>query len=50
MGDLSIPAIANPPRGVPRLVATDARFYSARNEAAARALGVCIPQSTEQKP
>lgn len=33
------PGHRNPPGGVPGLVATDAGFYSARNEAAARALG-----------
>ncbi|MCK1296579.1 hypothetical protein ABIB75_006754 [Bradyrhizobium sp. GM2.2] len=45
------PGHRNPPGGVPRLVATDAGFYSANNEAgAARALGGMHPQSTEQKP
>jgi hypothetical protein len=36
---------------VPRLVATDARFYSARNEAAAKAMGVrrvCIPNRSSR--
>ncbi len=47
--DLLIPAIAAHQAKlgrVPRLVATDAGFYSARNEAAAKAMGVkrvCIP-------
>jgi Transposase DDE domain len=38
---------------VPRLVAADAAFYSAKNEAAARAKGVkrvCNSQSLDQKP
>src|SRR5215472_9709382 len=36
---------------VPRLVATDAGFYSARNEAAAKAMGVkrvCIPNRSSR--
>lgn len=40
-------------RRVPRLVATDAGFYSARNEAAARAMGVkrvCIPNRSSKSP
>src|SRR5262249_29802673 len=38
---------------VPRLVATDAGFYSARNEAAAKAMGVkrvCIPNRSSKSP
>jgi len=38
---------------VPRLVATDAGFYSARNETAAKAMGVkrvCIPNRASRSP
>jgi IS5 family transposase len=38
---------------MPRLVATDAGFYSARNEAAAKAMGVkrvCIPNRASKSP
>jgi IS5 family transposase len=54
--DLLIPAIAvhQAKLGrVPRLVATDAGFYSARNEAAATAMGVkrvCIPNRSSRSP
>lgn len=54
--DLLIPAIAahHAKLGrVPRLVATDAGFYSARNEAAAKAMGVkrvCIPNRSSKNP
>jgi len=54
--DLLIPAIAahRAKLGrVPRLVATDAGFYSARNEAAAKAMGVkrvCIPNRSSRSP
>ena len=54
--DLLIPAIAahRAKLGrVPRLVATDAGFYSARNEAAAKAMGVkrvCIPNRSSKSP
>src|ERR1700726_3925338 len=54
--DLLIPAIAahRAKLGrVPRLVATDAGFYSARNEAAAKAMGVkrvCIPTRSSKSP
>jgi transposase, IS5 family len=54
--DLLIPAIiahrAKLGR-IPRLVATDAGFYSARNEAAAKAMGVkrvCIPNRASKSP
>ena len=52
--DLLIPAIAAHQAKlgrVPRLVATDAGFYSARNEAAAKAMGVkrvCIPNRSSR--
>ena len=52
--DLLVPAIAvhQAKLGrVPRLVATDAGFYSARNEAAAKAMGVkrvCIPNRSSR--
>jgi transposase, IS5 family len=54
--DLLIPAIAvhQAKLGrVPRLVATDGGFYSARNEAAAKAMGVkrvCIPNRSSKNP
>ena len=54
--DLLVPAIAvhQAKLGrVPRLVATDAGFYSARNEAAAKAMGVkrvCIPNRSSKSP
>ena len=54
--DLLIPAIAvhQAKLGrVPRLVATDAGFYSARNETAAKAMGVkrvCIPNRSSRSP
>jgi IS5 family transposase len=54
--DLLIPAIAAHQAKlgrVPRLVATDAGFYSARNEAAAKAMGVkrvCIPNRSSRSP
>lgn len=54
--DLLIPAIAAHQAKlgrVPRLVATDAGFYSARNEAAAKAMGVkrvCIPNRSSKSP
>jgi IS5 family transposase len=54
--DLLIPAIAvhQAKLGrVPRLVATDAGFYSARNEAAAKVMGVkrvCIPNRSSRSP
>jgi IS5 family transposase len=54
--DLLIPAIATHQAKlgrVPRLVATDAGFYSARNEAAAKAMGVkrvCIPNRSSKSP
>jgi transposase, IS5 family len=54
--DLLIPAIvAHQVKlgRVPRLVATDAGFYSARNEAAAKAMGVrrvCIPNRSSKSP
>ncbi|MCK1744348.1 hypothetical protein IVA80_26910 [Bradyrhizobium sp. 139] len=47
------PGHRNPPGGVPGLLAADAGFYSARNEAAARALGVtcvCIPNRPSKSP
>lgn len=40
-------------RRMPRLVATDAGFHSARDEAAARAMGVkrvCIPNRSSKSP
>jgi IS5 family transposase len=52
--DLLVPAIAIHQARlgrVPRLVATDAGFYSARNEAAAKAMGVkrvCIPNRSSK--
>ena len=52
--DLLIPAIATHQTKLgraPRLVATDAGFYSARNEAAAKAMGVkrvCIPNRSSK--
>jgi transposase, IS5 family len=52
--DLLIPAIATHQAKLgraPRLVATDAGFYSARNEAAAKAMGVkrvCIPNRSSK--
>jgi IS5 family transposase len=52
--DLLVPAIAvhQAKLGrVPRLLATDAGFYSARNEAAAKAMGirrVCIPHRSSR--
>jgi transposase, IS5 family len=54
--DLLIPAIAAHQAKlgrVPYLLATDAGFYSARNEAAAKALGVkrvCIPNRSSKSP
>ncbi len=54
--DLLIPAIAAHQAKlgrVPRLVATDAGFYSARNETAAKAMGVkrvCIPNRSSRSP
>jgi IS5 family transposase len=54
--DLLIPAIAAHQAKlgrVPHLLATDAGFYSARNEAAAKALGVkrvCIPNRSSKSP
>jgi transposase, IS5 family len=54
--DLLIPAIATHQTKlgrVPRLLATDAGFYSARNEAAAKAMGVkrvCIPNRSSRSP
>jgi IS5 family transposase len=54
--DLLIPAIASHQAKlgrVPRLVATDAGFYSAGNEAAAKAMGVkrvCIPNRSSRSP
>jgi IS5 family transposase len=54
--DLLIPAIVAHQAKlgrVPRLVATDAGFYSARNEAAAKAMGVrrvCIPNRSSKSP
>jgi transposase, IS5 family len=54
--DLLIPAIAAHQTKlgrVPRLLATDAGFYSARNEAAAKAMGVkrvCIPNRSSRSP
>lgn len=54
--DLLIPAITvhqTKLGRVPRLVATDAGFYSARNEAAAKAMGVkrvCIPNRSSKSP
>ena len=54
--DLLIPAIAAHQAKlgrVPRLVATDAGFYSARNEVAAKAMGVkrvCIPNRSSKSP
>jgi hypothetical protein len=54
--NLLIPAIAAHQAKlgrVPRLVATDAGFYSARNEAAAKAMGVkrvCIPNRSSRSP
>ena len=54
--DLLIPAIETHRAKlgrVPRLVATDAAFYSARNEAAAKAMGVkrvCIPNRSSKSP
>ena len=54
--DLLIPAIAAHQAKlgrVPRLVATDAGFYSARNEATAKAMGVkrvCIPNRSSKSP
>jgi IS5 family transposase len=54
--DLLVPAIAvhQAKLGrVPRLVATDGGFYSARNEAAAKAMGVkrvCIPNRWSRSP
>jgi IS5 family transposase len=54
--DLLVPAIAvhQAKLGcVPRLVATDAGFYSARNETAAKAMGVkrvCIPNRASRSP
>ena len=54
--DLLIPAITTHEAKlgrVPRLLATDAGFYSARNEAAAKAMGVkrvCIPNRSSKSP
>jgi IS5 family transposase len=54
--DLLIPAIQTHQAKLgrlPRLVATDAGFYSARNEAAAKAMGVkrvCIPNRSSRSP
>jgi transposase, IS5 family len=54
--DLLIPAITAHRAKLgrmPRLVATDAGFYSARNEAAAKAMGVkrvCIPNRASKSP
>jgi IS5 family transposase len=54
--DLLIPAIATHQAKlgrVPRLVAADAGFYSGRNEAAAKAMGVkrvCIPNRSSKSP
>jgi transposase, IS5 family len=54
--DLLIPAVAAHQTKlgrVPRLVAADAGFYSARNEAAAEAMGVkrvCIPNRSSKSP
>jgi IS5 family transposase len=54
--DLLIPAIAAHQAKlgrIPRLVATDAGFYSAKNEAAAKAMGVkrvCIPNRSSRNP
>ncbi len=54
--DLLIPAIAAHQaklRRVPRLVAADAAFYSGRNEAAAKAMGVkrvCVPNRSSKSP
>jgi transposase, IS5 family len=54
--DLLIPAIATHRaklRRVPRPVAADAAFYSGRNEAAARAMGVtrvCVPNRSSKSP
>jgi transposase, IS5 family len=54
--DLLIPAIATHQAKlecVPRLVAADAGFYSRRNEAAAKAMGVkrvCIPNRSSRSP
>lgn len=54
--DLLVPAIAvhQAKLGrVPRLVATDGGFYSAKNEAAAKAMGVkrvCIPNRSSRSP
>jgi transposase, IS5 family len=54
--DLLIPAIAThwaKLGRVPRLVAADAAFYSGRNEAAARTMGVkrvCIPNRSSKSP
>jgi IS5 family transposase len=54
--DLLIPAIATHEAKlgrVPRLVAADAAFYSGRNEAAAKAMGVkrvCVPNRSSKSP
>jgi IS5 family transposase len=54
--DLLIPAIETHQarlRRPPRLVAADAAFYSAKNEAAAKAKGVnrvCVPNRTTKSP
>jgi len=54
--DLLIPAIATHRAKlgrVPRLVAADAAFYSGRNEAAAKAIGVkrvCVPNRSSKSP
>ena len=54
--DLLIPAIATHQAKlgrVPRLVATDAGFYSVKNETAAKAIGVkrvCIPNRSSRSP
>jgi transposase, IS5 family len=54
--DLLLPAIAAHQAKlgrIPRLVATDAGFYSAKNEAAAKAMGVkrvCIPNRSSRNP
>jgi IS5 family transposase len=54
--DLLIPAIATHQAKlgrVPRLVAADAGFYSGRNEAAAKAMGVkrvCVPNRSSKSP